>query len=148
MRLLAESKKHAANANAATDEQRILRASDEYLRGIAEFIVSDLADITGDNAHASPLDEWEQQSQRAALSEMASLRASTLKGLTAKARVVKAILDLDGAVATIGEFEFVFLRDFAEEAKEFFAKSAIAERKAARASGTPAGADSGLPASL
>jgi hypothetical protein len=132
MRLPTEKKTPAVDANVATDEQRIIRASDAYLRNIAEFIVRDLADITGDHAHASPFDGPEPRSQRAALSEMASLRATTLQGLVAKARVVKAILDLDGSVATIEEDEFAFLRDFAEEARDFFARTAVAERKAAR----------------
>jgi hypothetical protein len=140
MRLPTEKKKPAANADVATDEQRIIRASEAYLGTIAEIIVSDLADITGDYAPALLLDGPELKSQRTALSELASLRATTLQALAAKARVVKALLDLDGAVATIGEDEFSFLRDFAEEAKDFYAKAAIAERKAAFTSHACAGA--------
>lgn len=138
MRLPTEAKTPAANASVATDEQRIVRASDAYLRSVAELIVSDLADITGESA--SPPDGPELRSQCAALCEIASLRATTLHGLTAKARVVKAILDLDGAAATIGEDEFAFFRDFAEEARDFFANTAVAEREAARTSRANAGA--------
>lgn len=121
----------APRTNAAAEEQEIVGASDRYLRNIAEFVVGDIADITGDRVQASP--NWrERLTPGEGLSEIASLRATTLQGLAAKARVVKVILDLDDAENSIEEDEFAFLHDFAEEAKAFFAKAAVEERRTAR----------------
>jgi hypothetical protein len=122
----------APRTSAAAEEQEIVRASDRYLRNIAEFVVGDLADITGDPVQASP--NWrERLTPGEGLSEIASLRATTLQGLAAKARVVKVILDLDDADSNIEEDEFAFLDDFAEEAKAFFAKTAVEDRRTALA---------------
>jgi len=124
----------AQQTDTATEDQKIVTASDRYLRNIADFVIGDLADITGDPVQASP--NWrERVSLEEDLSEIASLRATTLRGLAAKARVVKVILDLDDAEGSIEEDEFAFLRDFAAEAKAFFAKAAVEERKTARIGG-------------
>ena len=126
--------KDSAQRNDAAMEQMIVTASDLYLRNIADFVIGDLGDITGGPIQASP--NWrERVSLGDDLSEIASLRATTLQGLAAKARVVKVILDIDDSEGGIEEDEFAFLRDFAEEAKMFFAKAAIEERKAARIGG-------------
>ena len=56
-----KSKVASRSATAVTDEQKIVRASDHYIRNIADFIVGDLTDITGDNVHMFPFD-WRQRS--------------------------------------------------------------------------------------